>query len=143
LGLYFLCHCIDLRSLSIIFGVSEATGTRYLWMCMKILDKILPDPEFPDDNKLKDYSRAVNSKYPTLTNVVGFLDGLRLKTEMSTDFATQKRHYSGFKRNHNALSLFVWNPRGEIMAYAINYDGHKNDSGVFAESRLGDFVHSM
>jgi hypothetical protein len=114
--LYYLCHPVDLHAISIIFGLPQATTTRYLWSSLKVLNSILPLMAIPPIEDLEMYAEAIKRKYDLLDTIIGFVDGLRLTVEMAQEFNKQKLFYNGWTKTHNTVNVMYVN-----FLFTINY----------------------
>jgi len=66
------------------------------------------------------YVNVISEKYPSLTNVWGAMDGLKIDIEQSSDALTQNGFYNGWKCNHFISNLFLFCPAGKICAAYFN-----------------------
>ena len=91
LGL-LLCYLgsqMTIKWLCLIFGITPSP-------CSRILKKILGMTvkrlryhplariSFPDEHKMRVYADMIKKREPTIDNVIGFMDGLGLATEMTS-----------------------------------------------------------
>lgn len=150
LCLFYLNSNLGLKHLSMIFCVSEST---VLYTVNKIIKKIifyLKDNvksaiKFPTAAKMEYYASLVARREPTITNVIGFVDGLSLPVQCSEDPETQSLMYNGYYHDTRCNNVLAFSPEGTIFYAAINYPGSFHDSrtayklGETALEKLGNF----
>ena len=66
--------------------------------------------------QVKEYARMAFDKYPSSTNLLWTLDGLKVMLEVAGEDAVQNKYYNGWKRNHFISNLFVFPTGGQIYA---------------------------
>ena len=69
------------------------------------------------------YSDMVSAQEPTVTNVIGFMDGLGLTTVCTDERLTQNVYYCGYDWDTMVNNVLVFGPDGKVFFCAINYPG--------------------
>jgi hypothetical protein len=64
---------------------------------------------------------------PTISNVIGFMDGLGLATEMTNKRIQQNAYYCGYDCDTMVNNVLVFGPDGKVFFCAINYPGSWSD----------------
>jgi hypothetical protein len=82
LGL-LLCYLgsqMTMKWLCLIFGITPTP-------CSRILKRFHPLARinFPDEQKMQQFAEMISMREPTISNVIGFMDGLGLATEMTDE----------------------------------------------------------
>ena len=79
--------------------------------------------EFPNEARMQLYSDMVSAREPTVTNVIGFMDGIGLTTECTDERLTQNAYYCGYDCDTVVHNVLVFGPDGTVFFCVINYPG--------------------
>ena len=79
---------------------------------------------------MQHYSKLVEGRESTLSNIFGFVDGLWLPILEPSDSDTQNAYYNGWKSCHNISNVIVWAPDGTILWARYNCPGSWHDYNV-------------
>jgi len=127
------------RSLCFLYGIVPASCSVWLRYGKRVLLKALLHMDeakvrMPTLEESTTYVNVISQKYPSLTNVWGAMDGLKIDIEQSSDALTQNGFYNGWKCDHFISNLFLFSPAGKICAAYFNAPGTTHDSTM---ARLG------
>ena len=75
-------------------------------------------------------SRLVSRRMPGLTNIFGFVDGLSVPCQTSSDQFEQNAYYNGWKAGTFVNNIFVFSSEGKIVFASLNCPGSWHDSQV-------------
>ena len=119
--------------LQIIFGMTATPLCMWLRFGRRILVKVLKDHpgarvEMPNAEEIDSFKLAISSKYPSLTNVWGAMDGLKLLLQQAGSDDVQNNFYNGWTHDHYVSNLFLFSPDGKIRKYFLNAPGCWHDS---------------
>ncbi|KAG8728805.1 hypothetical protein FRC11_010158 [Ceratobasidium sp. 423] len=136
--LYFLCSTMDECGLQVIFAIIPSTVSRYVNFAMGIMLEILrkiPEGriEWPDENLMEKYSDVITNKHRNaeyLDGAFGFMDGLNLLVETSTNPQLQQPYFNGWLHAHVVGNVLVFAPDGTVIAACINTPGSWHDSRI-------------
>jgi hypothetical protein len=81
----------------------------------------------PDEQKMRWYADIESLRDPTISNVIGFIDGLGLATEMTSKKLQQNAYYCGYDCDTMIDNVLVFGPDGKVFFCAINYPGSWSD----------------
>ena len=103
LGL-LLCYLgsqMTIKWLFLIFGITPSPCSRILRKILRMTVKWLRfHPlaciKFPDEQKMQHFAEMISTREPTISNVIGFMDGLGLATEMTDKRIEQNAYYCGY-----------------------------------------------
>ena len=84
--------------------------------------------KFPDEQKLQQFAEMISIREPTISNVIGFMDGLGLATEMTDERIEQNAYYCGYDCDTMVNNVLVFGPDGKVFFCAINY---RKNAGIF------------
>ncbi len=84
------------------------------------------------------FALMINNCEPSIDDVIGFMDGVSLKTECTSKHVTQNAFYSGYKCETTVNSVFTYGPDGKVFIAAINFPGSWADGSLCAR-----FLHSI
>ena len=103
LGL-LLCYLgsqMTMKWLCLIFGITPTPCSRILKKILRMTVKRLrfhplARIKFPDEQKMQQFAEMISIREPTISNVIGFMDGLGLATEMTDERIQQNACYCGY-----------------------------------------------
>ena len=103
LGL-LLCYLgsqMTIKWLCLIFGITPSPCSRILKKNLRMTVKRLryhpfARISFPNEQKMREYADMIRMREPTIDNVIGFMDGLGLATEMTSERIEQNAYYCGY-----------------------------------------------
>lgn len=91
-------------------------------------DNPLAKVEMPTDAEVQQFTQVISSKYPSLHDCWGAMDGLKLTLESCDDADMQNCFYNGWTHDHYVSNLFLFSPDGKIRACYLNAPGCWHDS---------------
>ena len=86
--------------------------------------------QFPIAEKMQLFASMICDREPTVDNVIGFMDGVLLATECTSEKVTQNAFYSGYQCDTMINNLFVYCPDRKVFIAAINFLGSWADGSV-------------
>ena len=69
---------------------------------------------------------------PIADDVIGFMDGLSLHSECSSDNLEQNAMYTGYHSDTMVNNVFVWGTDGKVFLCALNFVGSAHDGSLVA-----------
>jgi DDE superfamily endonuclease len=133
--------------LQLIFGLTASVLSLWLRFGRRILVRILRNHpkarvEMPNGIEIASFKAAINVKYPSLTNVWGSMDGLKLFLQQAGrkdgKGDVQNYFYNGWTHDHYVSNLFLFSPDGKIRKYFLNAPGCWHDSTLANSSGMYD-----
>jgi hypothetical protein len=88
--------------------------------------------QFPSPEKMELFASMVNSREAAVDDVIGFMDGVALKTECTSEWVTQNAFYSGYKCDTTVNNVFTYGLDGKVFIAAINFPGSWADGSLCA-----------
>jgi hypothetical protein len=152
LGL-LLCYLgsqMKMKWMCLIFGITPTPCSCILkrilhmtvkWLCFHPLARI----KFPNKQKMLLIADMISLREPTMSDVIGFLDGLGLATEMTSKRIQQNAYYCGYDCDTMVSKVLVFGPDGKVFFCDINYPGSWSDGTLTAcffthiKKRIGDY----
>jgi hypothetical protein len=121
------------KTLAQLFGVTNPTVSRVLRRLIFLVPQKLRNyakckVEWPTAEKMAQLSLLVSRRMPGLTNIFGFVDGLSVPCETSTDQFEQNAYYNGWKAGTFVNNIFVFSSEGKIVFASFNCPGSWHDS---------------
>ncbi len=101
--------------------------------------------QFPNEQKMQQFAEMISIRKPTITNVIGFMDGLGLATECTDKRIQQNAYYCGYQCDTMVNNVLVFGPDGKVFFCAINYPGSWADGSLTAcffshiKGKIGDY----
>ena len=122
-------------TLNLLFGVTESVCNLFIRFARRILAKVLSSDahavtRLPTSAEFNKYTAIVSELYPSLRNVFGMGDGLKLYLEEANDVIVQNMFYNGWKSDHYVSCIMVFVPSGVIVAAMLNAPGCMHDSQI-------------
>ena len=90
-------------------------------------------------------ANLINRREPTLSNIIGFTDGLSLPVQCASDPISQATNYNGYHHDTMIKNVFCFAPTGKIAFACINFPESWHDAQVSASlitkvvPKIGDF----
>jgi hypothetical protein len=133
--LYWFNGKYSQKTLCQIFGCSPSIISRNLKRGLRILlISLLQFKEchvtWPTEDEMQQYSRLIQSRFPHIPNVFGFLDGLNLAIEEPGNINEQNAYYNGWLSGCYASNILVFSPTGTIIFAALNAPGSWHDAAI-------------
>jgi hypothetical protein len=88
----------------------------------------------PSDDDIRVFINVISSKYPTLADCWGAMDGLPI--QKAGDDVIQSYFYNGWKCSHYVACLFLFTPDGHIVHSYTNAPGTTHDSTMAIYSKI-------
>ncbi len=82
---------------------------------------------------MQQFADMINLGEPEIGNVIGFMDGLSLTTECTSERLTQNAYYSGYHCDTMVNNVLAFGADGKVFFCALNYPGSWNDGSVTAQ----------
>lgn len=149
LGLYllYITSTMLLKHVSIIFGVTPSTASRVLKMMLNRVIKYLKrhplsEVKFPNEEKKMEFASLIRNRERNANNVIGFLDGLSLHTECSSELVTQNSFYNGYHADTMVNNILAYGPDGKVFFAGINFPGTWGD-GLVASFFISKIIEEI
>ena len=76
------------------------------------------------------FASMIHYRKPTVDNVIGFMDGVLLATECTSEKVSQNAFYSGYQCDTMINNVFGYGPDGKVFIAAINFPGSWVDGSL-------------
>ena len=135
--LFYISSTMNYKYLCLIFGISLNACSRMLRNMLKLTVRHLrfhPTAriKFPSNEKMQTFASMIQSRENTIDDVIGFMDGISLATECTSEKLTQNAFYSGYECDTVTNNVFAYGPDGKVFVAAINCPGSWADGSVSA-----------
>ena len=126
----------------LIFGITPSPCSRILKKILRMTVKRLrchplARISFPDEHQMRVYADMIKKREPTIDNVIGFMDGLGLATEMTSERIEQNAYYCGYDCDTMVNNVLVFGPDGKVFFVPLIIWG----AGRMGPSLLVFFAH--
>jgi hypothetical protein len=139
LGLYlfYIGSTMGIKHLCLIFGITPSVCSRTIRaMLLLVVRKLFRHPlamvHFPDADKMAMFARLINLREPEVNDVIGFMDGISLSSECTSEQFEQNAMYSGYHSDTMVNNIFAYGPDGKVFLCAINFPGSWHDGSITA-----------
>jgi hypothetical protein len=139
LGLYlfFIGSTMGIKHLCLIFGVvpsccSDVINKMLRLVVKKLKNHPLAKVRFPNEEKMASFASLIQAREPSVDDVIGFLDGLSLTSECSSEVIEQNAMYNGYHSDTMVNNIFAYGPDGKVFLCAINFPGSWHDGSLTA-----------
>jgi hypothetical protein len=140
LGLYlfYLGSRMALKQLCLIFGVVPSTASLFINRFIKLVPKklrndVFAEVKFPSQERMAELAALVQRREPTVANIIGFVDGLALPVQCSSDPEEQSLYYNGYHHDTTVNNVFLFLPDGKVGFACTNFPGSWHDSQVCSD----------
>ena len=137
LGLYlmFLNSRMNINELCLIFGVTPSNCSRVIQYVRDLICTTLATREeskikFPNPEEMEMFAELIRLREPLVTNCIGFVDGVSIPVQCSSDISEQSAAYNGYYHDTMCNNVFAFGPNGKIIWAGINFPGSWHDSAV-------------
>ena len=148
--LFYISSTMNYKYLCLIFGITLNACSCMLRNMLKLeVRNLLFHPlariKFPSIEKMQTFPSMINNREHSIDDVIGFMDGVSLATECTSEATTQNAFYSGYECNTVINNVFAYGLDGKVFIAAINCPGSWADgslSALFFDSirkRLGRY----
>ncbi len=139
LGLYlfFIGSTIGIKHLCMIFGVTPTRCSAVINKMLRlVVTKLKHHPlakvKFPSEEKMVHFAQLIQEREPAVDVVIGFMDGLALTSECTSDELEQNAMYNGYHSDTMVNNVFAYDPDGKVFLCAINFPGSWHDGSIMA-----------
>jgi hypothetical protein len=138
--------------LQIIFGMTASLLSMWVRFGRRLLVRVLRNHpnarvKMPNGEEIASFCQAISVKYPSLTNVWGSMDGLKLYLQQAGrqhgKGDVQNYFYNGWTHDHYVTNLFLFSPDGKIRKFFINAPGCWHDSTLANASGIYDALDNI
>jgi hypothetical protein len=147
LGLYlfFIGRTMGNKHLCLIFGITPSVCSMVINKMMflvvhKLKRHLLAQVKFPNADKMERLARQINENEPAVNNVIGFMDGVALQSECTSEKIEQNAMYSGYHSDTMVNNIFVYGPNGKVFLCTINFPGSWHDGSI--TSNILPYIHN-
>jgi hypothetical protein len=150
LFLFYLGSTMGMKHLCMIFGITPST-------CSEVINKMLPlvvrklkrhpmaAVKFPDAAKMEYFARLIHQCALEVDDVIGFMDGLSLVSECTSEVFEQNAMYNGYHSETMVNNIIAYGPDGKVFLAAINFPSSWHDGSITANilpyicERIGNY----
>ena len=135
--LFYLGSTMTYKHLCMIFGIVPTQCSTYIRdMLLLATDKLCDHPlssvRFPDAEKMEQFAAMINAREPLIDDVIGFMDGVSLPTECTSDQYEQNAMYDGYSCDTTVNNVLAYGPDGKVFLSALNFPGSWTDGKLSA-----------
>jgi len=87
---------------------------------------------FPNTEQLEYYAQLIHQQEPAVDDVIGFMDGVSLTSEWTSEPVVQNSMYSEYHSDTMVNNLFAYGSDGRVIFCAINFPGSWHDGSIMA-----------
>jgi hypothetical protein len=111
---------MTIKWLCLIFGITPSPCSRILKKILRMtVKRVRYHPfariSFPNEQKMREYADIIRMREPTIENVTGFMDGLGLATEMTSERIQQNAYYCGYDCDTMVNNVLVFGSDGKVF----------------------------
>jgi hypothetical protein len=71
--------------------------------------------KFPNAQKMQQFARMIELREPSVTDAIGFMDGLSLASECTNERLEQNAYYCGYDCDTMVNNVFAYGPDGKVF----------------------------
>jgi hypothetical protein len=139
LGLYlfFVGSTMGIKCLCLIFGVTPSVYSCTITaMLLLVVEKLKRHPlarvKFPDVDQMASFAGQIKSREPEVDDVIGFMDGLSLTSECTSEMLEQNSMYNGYHSDTMVNNLIAYGSDGKVFLCVVNFPGSWHDGSITA-----------
>jgi len=135
--LFYIGSTMTNKYLCLIFGIVPTQCTIYIQdMLLLATDKLCYHPlssvRFPDAAKMEQFAAMINVREPLINDVIGFMDGVSLPTQCTSEENEQNAMYDGYTCDTTVNNVLAYGPDGKVFLSALNFPGSWTDGKLSA-----------
>jgi len=136
LVLHYLNSAAEEVELQMIFALTPSSCSRYIRFGLNTLSLTLSKMpaaqiRWPTERQMQEYSDMIETRHGSiLRGGFGFVDGLNLKVQTSSDPMVENMTYNGWLHGHFISSVIAFAPTGEIIYLVTNCPGSWHDAKI-------------
>jgi hypothetical protein len=101
---------MGIKHLCLVFGVTPMPCSDVINKMMQLVAKKLKSHplakvKFPDEEKMAQFAQTIQEREPTIDDVIGFMDGLALTSECTSELIEQNAMYN---RYHSDTYIYIY-----------------------------------
>jgi hypothetical protein len=135
--LFYIGSTMGMKHLCMIFGITPSTCSEIISkMLTKVVHKHIRHPlaivQFPSAKKMEYFARLIHQHEPKVDDVIGFMDGLLLTSECTSEMLEENSMYNGYHSNTMLNNLIAHGPDGKVFICAVNSPSSWHDGSITA-----------
>ena len=133
--LFFIGSTMNIKHLCLLFGTTPNVCSQTVRRMLKQVPRILRNNEFakvvfPNNERMAQFAAMVQNHEPVAHDVIGFLDGVSLHSECSSDTLEQNAMYNGYHADTMVNNIIVYGADGKVIMCALNFPGSSHDGSL-------------
>ena len=137
LFLFYVGSTMNLKHLCLIFGTTPAVCSRSIKKMLKASpSKLRRHPfakiEFPDLAKMTSGQNWSRNASPWQLMFIGFMDGLSLHSECSSDMYEKNALHNGYHSDMMVNNVFAYGADGKVFLCGLNFIGSCHNGSITA-----------
>lgn len=135
LTLQYLNSTMRQKTLCLIYGYSPALISRGLRLGLRVLLMVIRETkygaiEWPSHDEMKESADKISNREPSLSNIWGFMDGVKFPIMSCGNASVQNAYYNGWLSGCFVSNVILFMADGCICYANINCPGSWHDSVV-------------
>jgi hypothetical protein len=136
--LFYLGSRMQLKHLCMLFGIVPSSASVIINRMLILVPRKLRDNDtaavrFPTAQEMPVLAAMVHAREPMAATVIGFLDGVAIPVQCSSDELEQGAFYNGYHHDTTINNTFLFLPTGKIGFACTNFPGSWHDTTVSAQ----------
>ncbi len=86
--------------------------------------------QWPTPQDMEKFATLIRRREPLITQCIGFIDGIHISIQNSSDHKSQNSNYNGWLAGVTISCVFLFVPTGKISWAAVNFPGSYHDASV-------------
>ncbi|QRW03575.1 DDE superfamily endonuclease [Ceratobasidium sp. AG-Ba] len=133
--LYWITSTSTETALAELFAIVPSVVCRYIHFAIHLLVHILrrlPESQvtWPTPAEMANFAHLINRRHPAIDGAFGFIDGLSLPAQTSSDPRIQEATYNGWHHSRRINNILVFAPTGCVITCKLNAPGSWHDARV-------------
>ena len=134
--LLFIGSTMNTKHLRMLFGTtpnvcSQAIRGMLKWVPLILRNNEFVNVAFPNYKRMTQFAAMVQIRELVAHDVIGFLDGVSLHSECSSDTLEQNAMYNGYHSDTIVNNLIVYGADGKVILCALNFPGSSHDGSLY------------
>jgi len=133
--LFFIGSTMQIKYICLLFGCTPSVCSRILRNLLKIIPRKLRHHAFskvvfPDEEKMAEYAAMVQSREPVAHDVIGFMEGVAVLSECTSETIEQNAMYSTYYSDTMVTNIIAYGADGKVLLCGTNFPGSWHDGSI-------------
>jgi ribosomal protein S27E len=135
LFLFYIGSTMQIKHLCLIFGITPTRCSAVIHHLLRAIPSKLrlhafAKVVFPNNEKMAEFAAMIEQREPLAHDVIGFMDGVALHSECSSEITQQNSMYNGYHSDTMVNNVIAYGADGKVFLCGVNFPGSTHDGSI-------------